>query len=127
MKTLLFAAGLTLVAVDAPAYADNVSPPPGFFYHSIYMASGYLLRSTKVCIQRSEPDRKHTVDVAFGLISSPEFRMMSQGYPKLTDQWWGEGAGTFNDEVMNTGVARACAHAVNTQSKAEAALKRLEH
>ena len=39
------------------------------------------LRSSRVC----GGDGKHTVDVAFGLISSPEFRAFNHGYPKTAN------------------------------------------
>ena len=72
----------------------------GYLYCSIYIASGYLLRSSRVC-PHSTTDAKHTIDVAFRLISTPEFRTMSRGYPKLTNQWWSEGARAVSDQSVS--------------------------
>jgi len=51
-------------------------------------------------------------------------KALMRGFPALTKQWMNEGATNFNNGVMTSGVAVACAEMQNTQARAEEVLAR---
>lgn len=112
------------VATSLPAPAANSivgqGPEAMKFYEATFFISGELLRASMVC----GGDWKRTVEISIGLIANPEMKALSNGFPKLTKRWLNDGATNFNNGVMTSGVAQACAAMENTRAKAEELLAR---
>jgi hypothetical protein len=95
----------------APAVAQSAAEG----YHAVYMMAGYFLRAGNVC----SAGAKDLIDTAFRFVSSNELKTVSRSFPRLTEEWMTEGASHFNDDLMKTGVAPACAAALADSNRAQ--------
>jgi hypothetical protein len=75
---------------------------PNNKYQQQFRDFGFLGRAGTVCGDRS------MIDLALRLVSDREAQRIQQVYPKTAEKWGVEGAGIFNDLVMQGSIKSAC-------------------
>ena len=99
---------------------DRQEPEAMKFYRATFFVSGELMRASMVC----GGDWKRSARISLDLIANSEMKAISNGFPKLTHQWLNDGAANFNNGVMTSGLALACAEMERTRAEAENLLAR---
>lgn len=89
---------LAIISISFPA-SSALSEPR---YQKEFRQWGFFGRAGTVC------GDKQMVSLSFNFVSSGELKRIFQNYPKTAEKWGGEGAGIFNDMVMDLGVKSAC-------------------
>lgn len=104
---------LALSAGISTAVADEKTD----YYGSRFYLSGMLLRSSRVCTERTSfAELKTRIDLALNLIATNEMKEFSKAFPKMSAERLEQGGAAFNQGVMTDGVSAACAYAEKVES-----------
>jgi len=82
---------------------------------SFYILSGFLLRAGYAC----PGDQRRSLEAAIALVSTPELKKFSAGFPQSTRIWMEEGGKNFNSQALKGGLQPACAFAMQVSTEAD--------